>query len=194
MRWRPRTSRRTRTSSGSSRNSAAACKFASAVNSMRAATTAPPISPSHTAGTRRPSRCRRPSATRCSASRRSTIHRSTAPPAPSRLQLGLDIVELYREVRPTWKMGIKFDWGQPGDYYFNYPFGNGNPVEAQAHDGHINNQSLCSLMMSADRAPIVIGDDGAPISLLEYMPYAYHLENKSFVAHLEKCARAAGIG
>ena len=110
------------------------------------------------------------------------------------LQLGLDIVELYREVRPTWKMGIKFDWGLSGDYYFNYPFGNGNPVEAQAHDGHINNQSLCSLMMSADRAPIVIGDDGEPVSLLEYMPYAYHLENKSFVAHLEKCARVAGIG
>ena len=37
----------------------------------------------------------------------------------------------------------------PGDYYFNYPFGNGNPVEAHAHDGHINNQSLCSLMMEA---------------------------------------------
>jgi tryptophan halogenase len=109
------------------------------------------------------------------------------------LQLGLDIVELYRDVRPTWKMGIRFDWGLPGNYYFNYPFGNGNPVEAHAHDGHINNQSLCSLMMTANRAPIVIGDDGEPISLLEYMPYAYHLENKSFVAHLEKCARRAGI-
>ena len=109
------------------------------------------------------------------------------------LQLGLDIVELYREVRPTWKLGIKFEWGLPGDYYFNYPFGNGNPVEAYAHDGHVNNQSLCSLLMSADRAPIVIGDDGAPVSLLEYMPYAYHLENKSFVAYLAKCARAAGI-
>ncbi len=108
------------------------------------------------------------------------------------LQLGLDIVELYREVRPTWKMGIKFDWGLPGAYYFNYPFGNGNPVEAYAHDGHINNQSLCSLMMSADRAPIVVDDDEA-VSLLEFMPYAYHLENKSFVAYLAKCARAAGI-
>ncbi len=109
------------------------------------------------------------------------------------VQLGLDIVELYREVRPTWKLGIKFDWGLPGSYYFNYPFGDGNPVEAHAHDGHINNQSLCSLMMSADRAPIVIGDDGEPVSLLEFMPYAYHLENKSFVAHLEKCARTAAI-
>jgi tryptophan halogenase len=109
------------------------------------------------------------------------------------LQLGIDIVDLYRQLRPTWKMGIKFDWGLPGDYYFNYPFGDGNPVEAYAHDGHINNQSFCSLLMSADRAPIVIGDDGEPISLLPYMPYAYHLENKSFVAYLERCARAAGI-
>ncbi len=109
------------------------------------------------------------------------------------LQLGIDIVDLYRELRPTWKLGIKFEWGLPGDYYFNYPFGNGNPVEACMHDGHINHQSLCSLMMMADRAPIVIGDDGEPVSLLEYMPYAYHLENKSFVAYLEKCARKAGI-
>lgn len=108
-------------------------------------------------------------------------------------QLGLDIVELYREVRPTWKLGIKFDWGLPGDYYFTYPFGDANPVEAYAHDGHTNNQSLCSILMAADRAPIVIGDDGAPVSLLDYIPYAYHLENRTFVAYLEKCARAAGI-
>lgn len=109
-------------------------------------------------------------------------------------QLGLDIVELYRDVRPTWKMGIRFEWGQPGDYYFNYPFGDSNPVEAYAHDGHIDHQSLGSLMMSANRAPIVVGDDGEPVSLLAYMPWAYHLENKSFVAHLEKNARRAGIG
>lgn len=109
-------------------------------------------------------------------------------------QLGLDIVELYRDIRPTWKLGIKFDWGQPGDYSFNYPFGDSNPVEAYAHDGHIDHQSLSSLMMSADRAPIVLGDDGEPVSLLEYLPYAYHLENTSFVAYLAKCARRAGVG
>jgi tryptophan halogenase len=118
---------------------------------------------------------------------------TTLMPSFLHLQLGLDIVDLYREVRPTWKMGIKFDWGLPGDYSFNYPFGNGNPVEAYAHDGHIDDQSLCSLMMSADRAPIVMDDAGEPVSLLEFMPYAYHLENKSFVAYLAKCGRAAGI-
>jgi len=34
-------------------------------------------------------------------------------------------------------------------------------------------------MMSADRTPIVIGDDSEPISLLGVMPHAYHLDNKS---------------
>ena len=32
----------------------------------------------------------------------------------SNAQLGLDIVELYREVRPTWKLDLKFDPGLPG--------------------------------------------------------------------------------
>ena len=109
------------------------------------------------------------------------------------LLLGIDIVELYREVKPTWKLGIKFEWGLPGDYFFVYPFGDGNPVEAYAHEGDIANQSLCALMMVADRSPIAIGDDGEPVSLLEHMPFAYHLENKSFVRFLEKHAARIGI-
>src|ERR1051325_10090604 len=69
-------------------------------------------------------------------------------------QLGIDIVELYREVRPTWKLGIKFDWGLPGDYFFTYPFGDASPVDAYVHDGDIRSQSLASLLMAANRSPI----------------------------------------
>jgi tryptophan 7-halogenase len=108
-------------------------------------------------------------------------------------QLGIDIVELYRDVRPTWKLGIRFDWGLPGDYCFTYPFGVTNPIEAYAHDGTIANQSVASLMMAADRAPIVSGDNGAPVSLLPQMKFAYHLDNHTFVAYLTKLARRAGI-
>lgn len=108
-------------------------------------------------------------------------------------QLGIDIGELYREVHPTWKLGIKFEWGLPNGYSFNYPFGPSDPVDAWAHDGHIANQSVMSMMMTADRVPIVTGDDGKPVSLLAHMPFAYHLENRSFVAFLAKQARRAGI-
>lgn len=107
-------------------------------------------------------------------------------------QLGIDICELYREVRPTWKLGIKFLWG-PGDDFFCYPFGFTAPIEAYAHDGNITNQSLAALMMRADRVPIVRSRGGAFHSLLPLMKFAYHLDNKPFVAYLATAARRAGI-
>jgi tryptophan halogenase len=108
-------------------------------------------------------------------------------------QLGIDVAELYRAVRPTWKLGIKFEWGLPGDYYFAYPFGATNPIEAYAHDGHIGNQSVGSLMIAADRAPIAIHSDGEVVSLLPQMKFAYHLDNQTFIAFLVKVAQGAGI-
>lgn len=108
-------------------------------------------------------------------------------------QLGIDIVELYREVRPTWKLGIKFDWGLPGEYSFAYHFGDSSLVEAFAHDGTIENQSVIAMMMAADRTPIVRRDDGEPLSLLPELKFAYHLDNKPFVAYLATLARRAGI-
>jgi tryptophan halogenase len=118
---------------------------------------------------------------------------TTLMPAFLHRQLGIDIVEFYREVRPTWKLGIKFEWGLPGGYSFNYPFGNCDPVEACAQDGTLAHQSAMSMLMAADRVPIVTGEDGAPKSLLPHMPFAYHLENRSFVAYLAKHARRVGI-
>lgn len=123
------------------------------------------------------------------------VGEATTPLMPPFLhrQLGIDIVELYREVRPTWKLGIKFDWGRPGDYYFTYPFGAANPIEAYAHDGSLRNQSIGAQMMAAARTPIIIDTDGQLRSLLPEMKFAYHLDNKSFVAYLAQCARRAGI-
>ena len=36
--------------------------------------------------------------------------------------LRLDRQAFYDEVRPTWKLGIRFDWGPPGTGHFYYPF------------------------------------------------------------------------
>jgi len=35
--------------------------------------------------------------------------------------LGLDMVDFYARVAPTWKLGIQFFWGTPGPGYFNSP-------------------------------------------------------------------------
>ncbi len=108
-------------------------------------------------------------------------------------QLGLDVVELYREVRPTWKLGIKFDWGLPGDSFFTYPFGETNPVDAAAHDGHLLDQSFTSMLMVENKSPMIRGDQGEPVSLLPRLKFAYHLDNAPFVAFLARHAERAGI-
>lgn len=109
-------------------------------------------------------------------------------------QLGLDPVELYRDVRPTWKLGIKFEWGLPGDAWFTYPFGEADTVECELHEGDLRAQSFGSLLMEADRSPLLRdASSGAIESFLPRLKHAYHLHNAPFVAYLARHARAAGI-
>lgn len=107
--------------------------------------------------------------------------------------LGLDIVELFHAVKPTFKMGIKFEWGLPDDYYFTYPFGLADPVESYVHTGDIRNQSLVSLLMADDRSPILQSPENTWHSLLPSLKFAYHLDNAPFVAFLAQAAKRAGI-
>ena len=107
--------------------------------------------------------------------------------------LGLDIVDLFREVQPTLKLGIHFQWGQPGEYSFNYPFSEADTVEAYAQDGDTAGQSLLASLMQSGRAPIVRDDAGRPVSLLNQLKFAYHLNNAPFVTWLAKVAKQRGI-
>jgi len=107
--------------------------------------------------------------------------------------LGLDIVDLFHSVKPTFKMGIKFEWGLPDDYYFTYPFGLADPVESYVFTGDIRNQSLVSLLMAEDRAPVLRSPENSWHSLLPSLKFAYHLDNAPFVAFLARSAKRAGI-
>lgn len=107
-------------------------------------------------------------------------------------QLGIDVADLFAEVRPTWKLGIRLDWGPPGEGYFPYPFGDADPVSARVHDGHLRDQSLTALLMAEGRAPILRDESGALRSLLPRTKAAYHLDNAPFVRLL--AAHAAKLG
>ena len=107
-------------------------------------------------------------------------------------QLGLDVEALYREVKPTWKLGITFEWG-PANRFFTYPFGDANPLEAAAWDGDLRAQSLGSMLMVNDRSPLIREADGSITSLLGRMKWAYHLHNAPFVDFLGREAAARGI-
>ncbi|HIK07977.1 MAG TPA: tryptophan 7-halogenase [Trichormus sp. M33_DOE_039] len=107
--------------------------------------------------------------------------------------LGLDIVDFYRRVAPTWKLGIKFQWGLPDDYNFTFPFQRGRLLESFLYDATLNNQSLGAMLMNSDRAPIFDQGDGKPLSLLHLIRWAYHLDNRRFIGYLKEEAIAAGI-
>ncbi|MDJ0346000.1 tryptophan 7-halogenase [Streptomyces sp. H10-C2] len=109
--------------------------------------------------------------------------------------LGIDPEELYRRVRPTWKLGIKFDWGPHPDGFMG-PFDwSGDAVGmlgSIATTGNINGATLGSAMMEADRAAVYdVG--GAPLSLMKYLPFAYHLDNGLLVSFLAELAQRRGI-
>jgi tryptophan halogenase len=122
------------------------------------------------------------------------VGEATTPLMPQFLHadLGLDVHELFREVRPTLKLGIRFVWGPPDGGGFNYPFGPLRTLEAAVYDGHVRDCSLRSMMMSADRVPVLEEDEGRPVSLLD-TEVAYHLDNAPFVRFLAEEARRAGV-
>ncbi|WP_406036584.1 tryptophan 7-halogenase [Micromonospora sp. NBC_00898] len=110
--------------------------------------------------------------------------------------LGIDANELYRKVMPTWKLGIRFDWGPADDEPFmatfdwhHHSIGGLGALDAT---GSVNGFTLQSLMMMADRSA-VFEVDGRPVSLMKYLPFAYHLDNARFVGYLTELAEQRGI-
>lgn len=106
--------------------------------------------------------------------------------------LEIDAREFYREVGPTWKLGIRFFWGLPGDYYFNYPFHCTRMLDAYAYGSGHDAQGLASMLMSENLAP-VLRRNGGHESLLRATGYAYHLENRRLVRYLQGLAKRRGV-
>ena len=109
--------------------------------------------------------------------------------------LGFNIAEFFEEVRPSWKLGIRFDWGLSGEYYFNYPFGeNGQPLESYVYDGDVRNYCLMSKLMSSDKMPVFkVGDSIKSFLHDRRFIFAYHLDNKRFVRYIKEKAVQRGI-
>ena len=109
--------------------------------------------------------------------------------------LGFEVSEFFREVQPTYKLGIRFEWGSNSDGYFNYPFERNESYTAHNLCGNSNLGSLSSVLMSAGKSFITSSDDqymgyGA---LINGSNYAYHLDNATFTTYLKKKARERGV-
>jgi tryptophan halogenase len=108
-------------------------------------------------------------------------------------RLGLEITDFFARLQPTFKLGIRFDWGPNESAGFNYPFGAEELVDALAWDGDFASCCLTSKLMSERRVPVLREAGGQASSLMPELKFAWHLDNRRFVAFLQAVAKARGI-
>ena len=107
--------------------------------------------------------------------------------------LGIDPIEFFNEVKPTLKLGIRFEWGQPGDYHFNFNFYAGHQLESYYFEENILNSNWSSVLMNHGKVPVIREDDGSLTSMLGQIPFSYHLDNKNLIRYLNKVLQKRSI-
>ncbi len=107
--------------------------------------------------------------------------------------LEIDPEAFFREVKPTLKLGIRFDWGQPGNYHFNFNFFAGHQQESMYFEDSINNANWPSVLMDNNKIPVIRDRDGSLLSLLPSIPFSYHIDNKSLIRFLHKTLQQRSI-
>ena len=112
--------------------------------------------------------------------------------------LGLDQGIFYDQVHPTWKLGLRFIWGDPRDSHFNYTFepfmgtqpeGFSKPFSYHCLSG-INDACMSSALMNTGKAPCNVTRDG---SIVPHEHLAYHIDNHRFIAYLADRAQRTGV-
>lgn len=107
--------------------------------------------------------------------------------------LGIDPQRFFKEVEPTLKLGIRFDWGCPGDYHFNFNFFAGHQHESYYYEDSINHANWASVLMDHHKVPVVRTEDGSLTSLLPSIPFSYHIDNKNLIRFLNKLLKERNI-
>lgn len=113
-------------------------------------------------------------------------------------QLALDRKRFYEEVKPSWKLGIRFVWGPEDVPHFNYPFsfelservGNLRKRAAYYYRELGGSSGMFSTLMDLDMSHVVLNQGRHDIV---NQPFGYHIDNARFLKYLEKVAGELGV-
>jgi len=100
--------------------------------------------------------------------------------------LGIDPVRFHREVHPSIKLGIQFDWGAETPYHYSFSpqYSAGDYCRSEATFADLSSSLMYHGKVTA------AGPDGNPV---QSPSFAYHLENRRFVEFLEQWVKEHGI-
>ena len=110
--------------------------------------------------------------------------------------LGISRDEFHRQVRPSWKLGLRLEWGAADVPHFNYSFDRYLEKHVPGLDKRAAYYCLadpkdCSVfnaMMDRARSPVTL--EGRQFAIDPRA--AYHLPNKRFVDYLQSQSRESG--
>lgn len=108
-------------------------------------------------------------------------------------ELGLDRAQLYREVRPTWKLGLRLFWGAKGQEAFNWPSDRVDHGAAHASGVDVRTGSLFSILMDQRKSFVTPSSDPHRPNVLKPRNHSYHLDNPRFVTYLQNRVIEAGV-
>ncbi len=110
--------------------------------------------------------------------------------------LNVNSSALFKVANPTWKMGIKFNWGPRKTFYYPFPSSADLKVHGVARQvgfysgEHLDYVDPYSALMANDRC---FPRDAKGNPVMAGKQFAYHFENEHFVDYLEKVAVAMGV-
>jgi len=109
--------------------------------------------------------------------------------------LEFDVKEFYSEVKPTWKLGVRYLWGRNKHGFANNALGVINPFESYVVNGDINYNSLNSRLMDSEKSFIIETNKSKQLYRSLALPhsYAYHLDNENLVNYLIKKSMEFGV-
>jgi tryptophan halogenase len=113
-------------------------------------------------------------------------------------QLSLDRARFFAEVRPSWKLGIRFEWGEKETSHFNYGFDNvfysrPDPLRKRAAYYCLEDAEdpgYFSALMDRSRSPLFFSYGGR-YTLMSHA--AYHIDNRRFLSYLRGIAQELGV-
>jgi tryptophan halogenase len=104
--------------------------------------------------------------------------------------------EFFKIANPTWKIGLRFNWGPRGTFYYPFPASADLRVRGVARQigfyagSLLNYADPYSALMAHDKA-FARAPNGSPV--MQDRQFAYHFENESFVEFLEQFAASLGV-